>query len=181
LNSYNLYRTVTILTGLSPEDRLQLADRIREQLNQIILGNGQNKINDFKNCPHCGCNAIVHWGQSHRLPRYRCQSCKRTFNLLTNTRLSRLRYRERWLTFAGTMCEKQSIRKSATACRIHSTTAHRWFHRFRGCAPLEKARMISTIIMSASSESLQAAAFDELPEVMSWWNDLLPALLTLLK
>ncbi|HYA20007.1 MAG TPA: hypothetical protein VEG25_05115 [Burkholderiales bacterium] len=41
--------------------------------------------------------------------------------------------------------------------------------------------MISTIIMSASSESLQAAAFDELPEVMSWWNDLLPALLTLLK
>jgi len=181
LDSYNYCKALDILTALSADERRLLADRIRERLNQLSRNNGDAGVNDFENCPHCGWNDIVRWGRSHKLPRYRCQSCKRTFNMLTNTRLARLRHRERWLTFAGTMCEKRSIRNSANACGIHSTTAHRWFHRFRECAPLEKAKMISTIILSTSSEPLQAALFDELPEAMGWWGDLLPVLLALLK
>lgn len=178
MDSYNFCGVVNILTALSPEERRLLADQLQEQLNQFTQNNGHGGVKDVKVCPHCGCNDIGHWGRSHKLPRYRCQSCKRTFNLLTNTSLSRLRHRERWLTFLGTMYEKRSIRKSAKACGVHSTTAHRWLHRFRDCAPLEKARMISTIILTNSSESLQTGVFDEIPEALGSWSDMLPLLLS---
>lgn len=178
MDSYNFCRVANILTALSPDERRLLADRLQEQLNQLTLSKGRAGLDDVKICPHCSCDDIGRWGQSCKLPRYRCQSCKRTFNILTNTSLSRLRHRERWLTFAGTMCEKRSIRDSAKACGVHSTTAQRWHHRFRDCAPLEKARMISTIVLSTSNEHLRIGVFDEIPEAMGWWNDLLPLLLS---
>ncbi len=178
MDSHNFSRVANILTTLSPEERKLLADRLQEQLNQLTLNKGRAGLNDANICPRCGCNDIGRWGQSCKLPRYRCHNCKRTFNILTNTHLSRLRHRERWLTFAGTMCEKRSIRNSARACGVNSTTAHRWLHRFRDCAPQEKARMISTIILSTANEHLPIGVFDEIPEAMSWWNDLLPLLLS---
>ncbi len=178
MDPYNFCSAVNILTALTPEDRRLLADRMQEQLDQLTLRKRRAGLDDVKICPHCGCNDIGHWGQSRKLPRYRCQSCKRTFNILTNTSLSRLRHRERWLTFAGTMCEKRSLRNSAKACGVHSTTAHRWFHRFKDCTPLVKARMISAIVLGTSSENLLNGEPNESPKATGWWGDLLPLLLS---
>src|SRR5713226_3332651 len=69
-------------------------------------------------CPHCRSVDVTHWGAAHGFPRYRCGSCRRTFNVLTKTPLARLRNKERWPTFVGTMIERRSIRKSAAACGV---------------------------------------------------------------
>src|SRR2546422_8096837 len=47
-------------------------------------------------CPHCLSGDVTHWGAAHGFPRYRCGSCRRTFNILTKTPLARLRNKERW-------------------------------------------------------------------------------------
>src|SRR5258706_63955 len=85
-------------------------------------------------CPHCRSDKVAHWGAAHGLPRYRCGSCKRTFNVLTRTPLARLRNKERWPTFVGTMIERRSLRKSAAACGVSVTTLSRWRKRFLACS-----------------------------------------------
>ncbi len=53
-------------------------------------------------CPHCGASGeyLHSWGQSHGLPRYRCQGCGKTCNPLTGTPLAHLRKREQWSRYA---------------------------------------------------------------------------------
>ena len=48
-------------------------------------------------CPHCAGRAIVAWGRSHGLSRFRCG---RTFNALTKTAMAHLHKRERRLDHA---------------------------------------------------------------------------------
>ena len=49
---------------------------------------------------------------------------------MTGTPLARLRYKDKWLDYAGQMDQGQSVRKSAKACDVHPNTAFRWRHRF---------------------------------------------------
>lgn len=36
-------------------------------------------------CPHCNSKEFNRWGKRNDLQRYKCKSCKRTFNSLTST------------------------------------------------------------------------------------------------
>ena len=130
-------------------------------------------------CPHCQSARISRWGTAHGIPRYRCGSCKRTFNILTNTPLARLRNRQRWLTFVGTMVEKKSIRKSAAACGVSVTTSSRWHKRFLQCSSAERARILREIIVAVSNASALTAATGGVGSTdMAWAKDLLPAILS---
>ena len=81
-------------------------------------------------CPHCASREIVGWGRSDGLLRYRCKSCRRTFNALTKTPMAHLRKKESgWIT-PSAMIEGKSLAKTAALCGIHPTTAFRWRHRF---------------------------------------------------
>ena len=46
-------------------------------------------------CPHCDGDDIRPWGRAGGKPRYRCASCRKTFNPLTGTPLSGLHYPDR--------------------------------------------------------------------------------------
>jgi transposase-like protein len=128
---------------------------------------------------HCTSDRIVRWGAAHGLPRYRCLSCKRTFNILTNTPFARLRNRERWLTYVGTMFEGRSIRKSAAACAVSAATSSRWRRRFMNCTAEQRARLLGAIFAACSnSPSLIGASEDLNSANLSWCKDLLPAVLS---
>ena len=86
-------------------------------------------------CPHCASRAVVGWGRSHGLLRFRCKSCGRTFNALTKTPMAHLRKKERWLDHARAMIEGKSLAKTAQLCGVHPTTAFRWRHRFSARPP----------------------------------------------
>jgi hypothetical protein len=63
------------------------------------------------------------WGRSHGLLRFRCKSCGRPFNALTNTPMAHLRKTERWLDHARAMIEGKRLAKTAQLCGVHPTTA----------------------------------------------------------
>ena len=130
-------------------------------------------------CPHCRSDRITHWGNAHGFPRYRCASCKRTFNILTNTPLARLRNKQRWLTFVGTMVEKKSLRKSAAACGVSVTTSSRWHQRFLKCSAAERAKILREIIAAISNASaLTAISGNAGATDIAWVRELLPAILS---
>ena len=96
-------------------------------------------------CPYCEADKPKRWGKRNNVPRFRCRRCNRTFNLLTNTPLARLRHKERWPTFAKAMVEGQSIHKSAESCGVHYNTTFRWRHRFLRLPEGMKAKMLTGI------------------------------------
>ena len=130
-------------------------------------------------CPHCRCDRVTHWGAAHGIPRYRCGACRRTFNILTNTPLARLRNKERWLTFVGTMFERKSLRKRAAACGVSVTTSCRWHKRFLECSAAQRAEIVRQVIGAVA----RVSALGTLPESASapdieWAKDLLPVVLS---
>jgi hypothetical protein len=128
---------------------------------------------------HCSSAQIVGWGAAHGLPRYRCLACKRTFNILTNTPFMRLRNKERWLTYVGTMFEGRSIRGSAAACAVSAATSSRWRQRFMNCTAEERARVLGAIIGAYSNSPAYAGAAGNANSAnLSWCKDLLPVILS---
>jgi len=121
----------------------------------------------------------VRWGAAHGFPRSRCVSCKRTFNILTNTPLARLRNRARWLTYVGTLLEGRSLRKSAAACEVSVSTALRWHRRFLACSAEQRTRILGAIIAAYSNAPALTGMADEAGGAgLAWGRDLLPVLLS---
>ena len=130
-------------------------------------------------CSYCASDRVVRWGAAHGLPRYRCLACSRTFNILTNTPLARLRNRERWLTYVGTMFEGRSIRGSATACAVSPATSSRWRRRFADCTAEQRARLIATIVATYSNSPALVGALEDVNSAnLAWCKDLLPVVLS---
>jgi transposase-like protein len=81
-------------------------------------------------CPHCGAAHIRRYGKEHGLQRYRCVDCGRTFNALTGTPLARLRKKECWSSFTGSLQQSHSVREAARRAGVAKNTSFRWRHRF---------------------------------------------------
>lgn len=81
-------------------------------------------------CPHCDSLSVVRFGkyviQTHtgevKRQRYRCKSCRQTFNDLTNTPLQRTRRPHLWVRFIECMMEGFSLRKCAE--QLHGEVTH---------------------------------------------------------
>ncbi|KAF7599549.1 IS1595 family transposase [Candidatus Dactylopiibacterium carminicum] len=113
-----------------------LTDRQRTRLARALSGQVKAPLGELgtrpASCPRCGASAerLHPWGQSHGLPRYRCQGCGKTCNPLTGTPLAHLRRREQWPRYAQEMIDGVSVRAAAKQCQIDKNTAFLWRHRF---------------------------------------------------
>jgi transposase-like protein len=81
-------------------------------------------------CPHCGATGLQRWGRAGGLRRYRCATCRKTFNALAGTSLARLRKKERWLRYGEALAAGMSLTEAAAHCGVHLTTSFRRRHRF---------------------------------------------------
>ena len=97
-------------------------------------------------CPHCASRDVVGWGRSDGLLRFRCKSCRRTFNALTKSPMAHLRKKEKWDAHARAMIEGKSLAKTAELCGVHPTTAFRWRHRFLRAPASDKPRALRGIV-----------------------------------
>jgi transposase-like protein len=134
------------LDKLTPHQRKLMAEGLQkignvQEVNTLV----ENRVSALLACPKCGDEHIARWGSASGLQRYRCASCKATFNALTGTPLARLRHKEKWLEYAQQMAEGQSVRKSAAACDVHRNTAFRWRHRFLSLPNEQKATSLGGI------------------------------------
>ncbi|MCF3946406.1 IS1595 family transposase [Acidiphilium sp. AL] len=106
---------------------------------------GQRRV-DSVGCPHCEGRDVVRWGRASALPRYRCKTCRRTFNALTKTPLAHLRLKDKWATQTKAMIDGVSTAKAAKRCGVHYTTAFRWRHRFLEALAGDKPQALSGIV-----------------------------------
>src|SRR3954451_20395787 len=81
-------------------------------------------------CPHCGAEKSQRRGPASGLRRYRCATCRKTFDALTGTSLARLRKKACWLRYGEALAAGVSLTKAAAHCGVHLTTSFRWRHRF---------------------------------------------------
>ncbi len=81
-------------------------------------------------CPHCSFPEIVKHGIRNGLQRYRCKSCSRTFNSLTNTPLAHLRKKELWLSYLDCIGKSLTVRSAAQTVSVDKRTSFLWRHRF---------------------------------------------------
>ncbi len=97
-------------------------------------------------CPHCHHPEIRPWGQAAGLPRFRCRGCHHTFNALTNTPLSGLHHKDRWMFYLEKFSEGESVRKAAGRGGINTKAAFLWRQRFLALPACLKARQESGIV-----------------------------------
>lgn len=97
-------------------------------------------------CPHCAGTELYRWGTSCDLQRYRCCSCKRTFNALTHTPLARLRHKDKWLNYEQAMVQGLSVRQAAAHCGIAKNTSFKWRHRFLCDPATQQPEQMSGIV-----------------------------------
>jgi transposase-like protein len=99
-----------------------------------------------RRCPSCASDRYHRHGHANGLQRYRCRTCGRTYNDLSGTPLARLRLREKWLDYLGTVLESRSIRIAAGQVGVHRNTAFRWRHRFLDRPRDDQPRQLSGIV-----------------------------------
>ena len=108
-------------------------------------------------CPHCGHQHVQPWGSSDGLQRWRCKSCRRTFNALTGTPLARLRKRELWLEHGRALVDGVSLRKVAERCDVALSTAFRWRHRNLAAPKDVQAPSLTGIVEADETYFLRSA------------------------
>ena len=134
------------LEKLTLRQKQLLVDSLRASEKSVTVSRMiESRLGEKPVCPHCGHEKVNRWGMAAGLQRYRCGSCRSTFNALTGTPLARLRHKDQWLTYAEQMAEGRSVRKSATACQVHRNTAFRWRHRFLELPDDQRATLLSGI------------------------------------
>ncbi|HKK62986.1 MAG TPA: IS1 family transposase, partial [Bacteroidales bacterium] len=128
---YNGFKNITGQLNLLSESQLR---KLKEKIQRIEAHHSVSKTLETKRenvyCPHCYSKEIVRWGQQAEMQRYKCKMCRKTFNALTRTPLSKLRRRGHWWDFCECLIRGYSLRKTANICDIDLTTAFRWRHRF---------------------------------------------------
>jgi transposase-like protein len=108
----------------------------------------------FLACPRCRQTKLRRDGKANNLQRYRCISCRRSFNSLTGTPLARLRLKARWLTYCDCLRDAAcTVHSAALQTGVHRNTSFRWRHRFlawvkhdrphplRGLVAVDEARL----------------------------------------
>lgn len=96
-------------------------------------------------CPRCRSTRFHRHGHAHGLQRYRCIDCSRTFNALTNTPMSWLHYKERWLDYSECLLGSYTVRRAAARIGVHKNTSFRWRHRFLTVPKLDRPTRLNGI------------------------------------
>lgn len=94
-------------------------------------------------CPHCKSSALYGHGTFSGRKRYRCKTCKKTFNELSGTSLDRLHLKDKWEAYLACMVQGKSLRATAKEVGIDLRTSFKWRHRILsslnevGCSHME--------------------------------------------
>jgi transposase-like protein len=106
----------------------------------------ESRLTETLACPHCHGAKVVRNGSASGLQRYKCRSCRRTFNALSTTPLARLRMKAKWLHQQEVLQQGLSVNRAAAELEVAATTAFRWRHRFLQLAQAVKALELTGVV-----------------------------------
>jgi transposase-like protein len=137
--------TKRLLADLTVSQTKKLIEALQTRGDKVQEIIDQKQIDDLK-CPQCKTKHVHRHGRAHGLQRYKCQECRRTFNALTGTPLSRLRKKDCWLKYHDALNNSYSVRKSAALSGVHKNTSFRWRHRFLKTQNISRDQSLSGIV-----------------------------------
>lgn len=131
------------LSKLQRERLITLLGAASDHQKVVDLLEQAASVNRF--CPHCQSPHFHRHGHAHGLQRFRCKACRKTYNSLSGTPLSRLHYKSKWLTYAGCLLGSTTVRRAAVRAGIHKNTSFRWRHRFLTLPKTDRPSCLSGI------------------------------------
>jgi transposase-like protein len=123
-------------------------DKVVRILDMIVIEKGE--------CVHCKGTHLQKFGRKNGLQRFRCVTCRKTFNSLTGTPLAHLRKKEEWLKMAAALKDSLSVKKTAAKCCVADTTAFRWRHRFLRAMQGDVAPKLTEIVEADETYFLES-------------------------
>ena len=127
-SNYEYVRNLVL--GLSADEQAKIKAELDGQPNFSFEDLISFKANTGIKCPHCGNVGFVKNGTRNGVQRYRCTSCQKSFNSLSQSFLSRTHKDfETWKSYAYCLSEGYSLRKAAKHCNISLPTAFYWRHK----------------------------------------------------
>jgi len=104
------------------------------ELEDVLRAIRAARFSDGVRCPRCGAQPCIRWGHGRGRQRYRCATCRRTFNDLTGTAAAFAKKLTLWPRYGLSLQACVSVRTAARRTGIHPSTAFHWRHRL--LAPL---------------------------------------------
>lgn len=118
------------LSQLNRWECIKLYKELGHLVGNQIFRSIQSLVEQCSSCSHCGADDFYRRGWVRGLQRYRCKRCSRTFSRLTGAPLSYLHHKDKWLNYAQSMLQSETVREAATATGIHRSMSFRWRYRF---------------------------------------------------
>lgn len=144
------------LGSLTPEQREALAKALAggsdaAETTALI----EARFADKAICPHCQGEGQK-WGFAAGLRRYRCRSCKTSFNALTKTPLANLKKRDKLAAYGQAMADGLSLRKAAKRVGIDLTTSFDWRHRLLRLPAKDKPNKLKGVVEADETYFLES-------------------------
>ncbi len=128
MNAAEFSELKQVISHLSPKQKMKLEALLSNPADvSCITKMLESNVAD---CPHCASVELQKWGTSGKRQRYRCKSCRTTFNGLTGTELNGMHHQDKWEHYIETMLHGTFLRPAAAECGISLTTSFRWRHKF---------------------------------------------------
>lgn len=146
----NLAQILEAVRLLPRHEQEQLLKRINLELDdshdsvaRLIEVRTNNQQKDKFTCPHCNGLKIVGHGNYKGRKRYKCGTCRKTFNDLTGTSVSCIHKKEEWNSYLQCIANNLTLREAAKQVGISFRTSFMWRHKIigafkdMGCTKLE--------------------------------------------
>lgn len=120
-----------ILNDLDREEKIELAQLLHRELNVPNLGLVSRDIGNDRpvHCPHCDGADIYGHGSYKGRRRYKCRSCRKTFNDFTGTAVDGIKKLEKFQEYLLLVVESVTIRKAAEKIGVNVKTIFDWRHK----------------------------------------------------
>ena len=80
-------------------------------------------------CPHCKSDLVKKNGSIDGKQRFKCNTCNKTFGILSNTCIHALKKKHLWMAFIELTLNSNSIRKIAKKLNLSIQTVFDWRHK----------------------------------------------------
>lgn len=156
MKSAQFQKLVEQLDELSPEQR--------EALARVLSGGSEAaetaalfeaRFAEKTTCPHCQGEGQK-WGFAAGLRRYRCRSCKTSFNAPTGTPLAFLKKRDKLAAYGQAMVDGLPLRKAAKRVGINLGTTFDWYHRLLKMPAKSKPKKLQGVVEADETYLLES-------------------------
>ncbi len=140
---------------LTPSDQKRVYEII-----YTVVNSSSNRVSDYltdirearfakgSHCPYCNSDKIIGHGKYRGRQRYKCKSCRKTFNDISCSPMAGTHHPNKWGKYIQYISRGTTLPKIAKELGIHISTAFYWRHKLLNSLRTLEIEQLSGIIES---------------------------------